>query len=1129
MDSNKIRISRRFRKSIRIDTDLFEDDALEGFVCPQSSKVILLSMIQHVVDTGQGAFTWTGPYGCGKSSLAIAFCALIRNRVSNRRLLESIFDRTLIESARVAFPKGENGWSIVPVVGRKDESVRVIGEAFQNTGLVNRKPRGGWNETNLIATINRIIARQKIAKDGLILFVDEMGKLLEGAAYEGNDIHIFQQLAEIASRSNGKFLIVGILHQSFAEYAQRLTHTARDEWGKVQGRFVDLPVNPIGDEQIELIAHAIKNIHEFDAISSSSKAVAKYIRRNQDNPIEHLAQTLDRCLPLHPIVACLLGPISRRRFGQNQRSIFGFLNSSETHGFQEFLNERKVEHLYSPDRLWDYLRANLEPSILASPDGHRWALASDALERCEISSKEDFQVTLLKTIAIIDLFKERSGLVANAELLQTCFPGVSSKKLEKALSELDRKSFTIYRKFSSSHTVFAGSDFNFEQAIELSLEEITEIDFGILKSLAGLQPILAKRHYHATGAMRWFDVNLIAAKDALDSVDLYAPNNSIIGQFLLIIPTENESEDSITDVCRLVARQSGQWDIIAGHSKRSWTLFAYARELIALDTIRNNHPELQGDPVARLEVSARFSELQNHVEHELNRAIDQTSWYRKNYQAKKYRQTALNKLASDLADKRFNQSPILHNELLNRTKPSASAIAAQNNLLARMVLNDGEPRLGIRGFPAEGGLFASILDSTGIYISKFETGYFKSPSIGSDPCKLKSMWEEANVFLEKRKHRPVSISELIEIWRLPPFGIKDGLVPIITVAFIVSQIDKFAIYREGVFRAKFDDVDVEHLAKHPADFQLRWMSLNEIARQFLSEMAVIVRLLDSNNTLVDLEPIDVARGLVAIYDSLPKWTKRTMQLSSNAIKIRNMFKHAFDPNMFIFNDIPSILDVDNSVLNEDNIQQITSGLKEGLEELVTAYPSMLHRLRDLMLTELQVPNSAPRALADLRNRATNIKQLSGNFRLEAFVGRIVEFDGTDFSFESIASLVTNKSPRDWNDADLNQAQIETVDMAQEFLRNELYTRVKGRPINRESISVLIGKNNQPTPIHSEFEVTNVERERAGELAENIVTILETSGEIGRNVILAALADLSTRYMVDETVSETKMIKKQAVT
>ena len=54
---------------------------------------------------------------------------------------------------------------------------------------------------------------------------------------------------------------------------------------------------------------------------------------------------------MHPIVSSLLGPISRRRFGQNQRSIFGFLNSSEPLGFQDFLKEHEKGRTPNPDVL----------------------------------------------------------------------------------------------------------------------------------------------------------------------------------------------------------------------------------------------------------------------------------------------------------------------------------------------------------------------------------------------------------------------------------------------------------------------------------------------------------------------------------------------------------------------------------------------------------------------------------------------------------------------------------------------------------------------------------------------------------------------------------------------------------
>ena len=1111
--TERVRIARRFLRSIRIDADLGDAAALEGFVCPQSSADVLISMARHVSETGQGAFTWTGPYGSGKSSLVVALSALLNGNGGLRKEAAKVFGQKLTKEIWGALPTGTKGWHVVPVVGRRDYPVSVIGEAVKKAGLVSRLPRGGWTESNLIATLTEAAASNPKTHGGLILFIDEMGKFLEGAAQDGTDIYVLQQLAEAASRSRGRFLVVGVLHQAFEEYAHRLSHDMRDEWAKIQGRFIDLIVNTSGEEQIDLISHAIESDHRPGKPGALAVAVADFARRERTNEAARLAAMLEACWPLHPVVACLLGPISRRRFGQNQRSIFGFLNSSEPHAFRDFLSHAKDGELFGPDDLWDYLRANLEPSILASPDGHRWALAAEALERCESIGGDALHTKLFKTIAVIDLFKERSGLVANADLLQTCFPETSAKEIEKALSQLDNWSITIFKKFLDSRAIYAGSDFDIDRAVRTALDDIDDIDFKELKSLAGLQPILAKRHYHETGALRWFDVNIVPVSRVVEFAAQLEPENGVIGQFLLAIPTATESEEYAEEFCRKAALYSDAWDVVVGISKRSWAILPLARELFALDSVSNDHPELAGDPVARLEVSARLAALQALLETELNKAFDSAVWFRKDHEPKRLRQADLNSIASELADLRFEQSPCLHNELLNRQKPSSNAIAAQNNLLRRMVLKEHEDRLGIKGFPAEGGLFASMLEATRLHVPVEKDWRFLPPAeSGADPCRLTPMWDAAFEHVKKHGKRTVAVSELFELWRRPPFGVKRGLMPILAVAFMLSHRDKLAVYRDGIFRAKFDDVDVDYLAKDAASIQLRWMDLTDVARRLLSGMAEVVRDIDTANELVHLKPIDVGRGLVAIYDRLPKWTTRTMRLSSNAMRIRDLFKRAYDPNQFLFEDIPGTLGEDVALANDQQLRRVIESVREGLEELVQAYPSMLHRLRDIMLSELQVPNVSPQSLAELRDRAENVRQLAGDFRLDAFIGRLSQFDGTDEVFEGIASLAANKPPRDWVDPDMDQAAIELADMAQKFLRAETYARVKGRQDKRQAMAVVIGMNGRPTPLLEEFHIADSDRASVNALIERVAAAVEDSATSQRSIILAALAELSTRYM-----------------
>lgn len=1112
--NERVRIARRFQRSIRIDTDLGKESALEGFVCPQSSADVLTTLARHVSETGQGAFTWTGPYGSGKSSLVIALSALLNGNPALQKEASRIFGKPLTKTIWEALPTGSRGWRVVPVVGRRDTPVNIIGEAIRDAGIVARTPRGGWNERSLIAALTEAAAERPKVHGGLIIFIDEMGKLLEAAAQDGSDIYILQELAEAASRSNGRLIVVGILHQAFEEYAHRLSHQMRDEWAKVQGRFVDLVVDTAGEEQIDLIARAIESGHHPREPGKLAVLVAKHARRDRGAAdISRFSAMLESCWPLHPVVACLLGPISRRRFGQNQRSIFGFLNSSEPNGFQDFLEHAGNKELYGPERLWDYLRTNLEPSILASPDGHRWALAAEALERCEAIGGGSLHLKLLKTIGVIDLFKERSGLVASFELLCACYPDTPPKEIKDTLAKLDKWSFTIFKKFLDAYAIFAGSDFDIEKAVRAALEEIDEVDFKQLMDLAGLQPILAKRHYHETGAMRWFDVAMVPVSSVIDHAAHFNPENGAIGQFLLAVPTDNESEDDAYEQCRKAARHSDSWDIVVGISKRSWAIIPLARELFALESVSNNHPELAGDSVARREVYARLAALQSLVEMELHKAFDTALWFRKNYQSKKLRQADLNGIASDLADRRYEQSPRLHNELLNRFKPSSNAIAAQNTLLRNMVLKEGETRLGIEGFPAEGGLFASILESTGLYRKKGDAWRFVPPPSGdADAFRLSPIWDAAFKHVRQHANRTIAISELFDLWRQPPFGVKDGLMPILSVAFILSHRDRLAVYREGIFRARFDDVDVEYLAKDPSYIQLRWMDLSDLSRGLLSGMAEIVRDLDRNNTLVHLEPIDVARGLVAIFDQLPEWTKRTMRLSANAVRVRDLFKRAKDPNKFLFDDIPATLGEDLTNGDAKKLARVVASVRDGLEELVNAYPSMLHRLRDIMLAELQVPNAAPQSLAELRARAENIRELSGDFRLEAFAGRLSQFDGQDSNFDGIASLAANKPPRDWVDPDLDQSAIEVADLAQRFLRAETYARVKGRPDKRQAMAVVIGMNGRPTPMLEEFAVAESDRAEVNDLIERVTLALEESDTKRRSLILAALAELSTRYM-----------------
>ena len=1125
--ADQVHVARRYQLAIRLDSDLGNPAALEGFICPRSSGEVLRTMARHVAESGQGAFTWTGPYGSGKSSLAVALGTVLNGNEALRRRAESILGQTTSTMLAEAMPPRSRGWRMLPVMGRRDRPERVIGESIVAGRLLPGKPPQVWTEPDILDALKEIAARNARASGGLLILIDEMGKFLEAAAHDGSDIHLFQQLAEQASRSGGRLIVVGILHQAFEEYAHLLSRQMRDEWAKIQGRFVDLVVNTTGDEQIDLIGRAIRSEHAPRPPGSLAKKVAGLLP-GQASP--YLPEMLEDCWPLHPVVACLLGPLSRRRFGQNQRSLFGFLNSAEPQGFQDFLRHASGDDLYGPARLWDYLRINLEPSILASPDGHRWALAADALGRCEAMGGGDPHLRVLKAIAIIDLLKDRSGLVPSIDLLKLAVPEVASVELGTVLDDLQSWSLVVFRKFVEAYAIFEGSDFDIDQALDEASSSLGEIDLNSVGVMANLQPIVAKRHYHRTGALRWFDLSVVPLAEIERIASDYSPRHGAIGSFFLVIPMQHEPHDIADKICRAAVQQAHSWDTVVGLSPSAWGILDLAAELAALERVRDDSPDLQHDRVARKEVLARIGAVEGHLEGELGRAFDSATWYQRNADEKPLFRAELNSLASDLADARFKLAPRLRNELVGRIKPSSNAVAARNALLRRMVLNQGEVRLGIKGFPAEGGLFASLLEAAGLYQNTMDGWQFVAPDPNeNDVHNLAPTWRAAKDCLKANSFRSVPLSEIYEIWREAPIGIKEGLLPVFAVAFILSERGTLAFYREGIFQIHMSDLDVDFLVRDPNDVQLRWMDLSKVSRQLLSRMADVVRELDESNRLSHLEPIDVARGLVAIHDSLPPWVSRTQRLSRNAVRIRQIFKHAKDPNKLIFDDLPNVLGNTDCIVHEDVADQIASHVREGLTELTQAYSAMLNRLRETLLTELRVPNASVSMLAELRDRAKNIRELGGDHRLEAFIVRLAAFSGDDTDMENLAGMAVNKPPQQWVDADIDRAAVELADMAQRFVRAEVFAHVKGRADKRHAMAVVVGMDGCPMPAHKEFAVADHDRADVLRIMDGLEKALLDSGEGRGNVILAALAQLSVRYLDAAIADEPARTSKTEIT
>lgn len=1100
MLSDKIRVARRFTRAIRVDDDFDEGGALDGYICSQSAVETLLSMARHTRETGHGAFTWTGPYGSGKSSLAIALATLTAGPLPARDVLfggVSASDRKDLDER---FRPNATSWRVAPVVGSRTDPAPAIEAAIQsaigsNSDLARKakEPVAKW----------AVRVASDPRSNGLLIFLDEMGKFLEHAARNGGDVHIFQELAEAASRTHGRLIVVGILHQAFDEYAQRLSREARDEWLKIHGRFLDIAVNLAAEEQLDLIGRAIDG--DKPAAGPAVVATAAVLRGAGTTKASKMQAQLAACWPLHPVAAALLGPISRRRFGQNQRSLFGFLSSAEPFGFQAYLQDTPAKSAtpYPVDRLWDYLQTNLEPAILASPDGHRWATALDALHRADARDASPDHVALLKTIALIDLFKDRSGLIASADLLQTCVS--DQAKIQPLLDDLKSWSVVIYRAHAGAHAIYAGSDFDIDAAVDEVRRAGFGVDFKRLAQQASLQPILAKRHYEQTGALRWFEVELAPLHEAEERIRHYTPAPGAAGLFLLAVSAQAEGKKQAAKILDGALELAGSQLVVCGWSRDSLTIREIAADLAALEQVRATRPELEGDAVARREIDARLSRLSIDLEDRLGEAINSVDWRlpvaaRQDLNVKAAGPAGLSVLASRLADWRYPLAPRLPNELVNRTKPSSSAQAAVRVLLHAITENDEKVRLGIEGYPAEAGLYISLLEATGLHRwdEDDQRWRFAAPA-ARDTARLEPLWAQTDAALQ-RNASGVSAADLYELWRSPPFGVRDGLLPILLVAYLMTRAGRSAIYLSGVFRPSLDTFVIDRLLQEPASVSLRAVELSEVDVAYIAAMADI---LSTDDERVAPTSLEVARALVRQIRDLPPWTLRTSRLSPGAIQLRDRAKASNDPNRLLLEDVPAAVGEPIGSLSAISIARRVSAL---LVELTEAYPVMLRQLEDALKLELRVRGDGELPIERLRRRSVNVLGLTGNFRLDALATRLTTYSGRIEEVEGLASLAANRPPRDWVDRDVDAARVELAALAQQFLKAEGFGHLKGRADGRVGVAVYISDPAFPEPQAHEIELSSADREAADILAAQLQEVMRLAGP-SREVAVAAVARL----------------------
>lgn len=1081
--SELFQVRSRFYRSVNIIADQDDPYALSDYIVSPLSRTVL-RRIGDGLKLGSRVRAWSivGPYGAGKSAFALFLAKVLGypQDVYAREQLCAV-DANLCEELHRQIPGlEESGFLVVPIVGNREPLALAILRGLSaslSTGPLARE------STELVKRLNSLSqqveqgdllpasvlseAAEKVAQTvrtaehkplGMLIVLDELGKLLEYAALDParGDVFLLQSLAELAARSGDNPLgLIVILHQSFEHYAARLSPPQQREWAKVQGRFEELGFLESPGELLRLLGEAIQPQTPLDGLDDVVAEEVAQAGQLDLSPREiewpDVEATLRRCAPLHPTVALVLGRLFRSRLAQNERSLFAFLTSGEPHGFQDFLNHASWNGdghrpFYRLDQLYDYVLTAMGSALYSLPQGKKWAEIEDALERLPKACLA-LDGRLVKTIGILGVLGDQRRLKASPSVLAYALAdgGTAAEDIYAATQRLCDLGIAIYRQHKEAYSLWEGSDIDLDERFQRGFDQVAKSASlsALLHDRGQLKPYLAKRHLYETGTLRYF-IPWVAGLDDLARV-CEQPFGSADGAIVFVMGDNGESMDQ---TIRAVVEISGRLP----SPRRELLLFAIPRDTHALrqaleevagwEWVAKNTPELEGDSIARKELAGRQIEAENRLGRLCRLCFEGTSshatwvWVHAG-ELSEFRSAAeLSSALSTLCDQIYHAAPIVRNELVNRRALSSAAAAARRNLIERMLTRAREPRLGIVGFPPELSMYRSVLESSGLHHQSGANWEF-GPTETEDPGKVASLWQGIDAFLDSTENNKRCVSQLFEMLRQPPYGIKDGLLPIYSAAAILHWEAETALYESGTFIPNVEIAVFERLIKVPERFYVQRYRLGG-ARSYLFEQ--YSALLGKGQPPLDRTTLlSAVRPILAFVRQLPPYTHLTHALSPQAIAVREAVVSAQEPHRLLFDDLPKAVGIDARQVNADSgaAQAFFAALRDALLELQRAYDELLMAVQGELFEAMRFPEGMDAARQEVARRAMILREYVSDLRLKAFVLRLADTNLPEREWlESVASCLANKPPKQWSDHDRLRYQTELAELCGRFRRVE---------------------------------------------------------------------------------------------
>ncbi|MEB3164683.1 MAG: hypothetical protein VKK80_15750, partial [Prochlorothrix sp.] len=755
------------------------------------------------------------------------------------------------------------------------------------------------------------------------------GKNLEYVAQNQGveDLYLLQQLAELQLPGKHQLYFLGLLHQSFGGYSDRLAATEQQEWNKIQGRFENLSLTEAPSQMLRVLSEAIHctdpkliptTLEPWAApwVAALPEALAEVtFRPGQDLVL------LCKTYPLHPVTTLVL-PRLCTRYAQHDRSLFTFLTSPEPLALPAFLNTHSLLDRPLPTlklhQLYDYFMDSMA-GLASRVNLQRWLEVQSLIEDAQGQSATVLQI--LKTVGLLNLIATTGPLRATPQLVALALcDQPESEALERwtvQIQELQERGVLTYRRQGDELRLWEGSDFDIEAAVTEQLEQQRQPLADLMTELYPLQPIVAQRHYAQTGTLRYFGRQY--GDSRLDWSKVFCNSENTLER------RGESSQDGLilywldrTPVSQPPAFTADGYPLVVIQVPFLDLLQTRVRQVQALATVQKTSSTLKQDGVARREVRHCLEEAQRFLEETLAQCL---TWRRlrgrqmENFPALQFWSLGersqiqsvhgFQRLLSNLCDRVYDRGIILDNELINRRELTSQGAKARKQVLEALLLRPEQFQLGLTGYGPEVTIYGSVLALSGIHrIEADQWGIY--PPLSGGKVQSKTLWDAIEDFCFGAQEETRSLADLVEQLAQPPYGIKAGVIPIVLVAVLLYHRDTIGLYETQQFIPQLGMEHVERLLKSPQSFAVKSFILGGIRAQLFEVLEQVLALPHRATppTLRNVPLLRVAKPLFSFVRKLPDYTHQTQSLSTTARSVLATLQQAQEPDILLFSALP---------------------------------------------------------------------------------------------------------------------------------------------------------------------------------------------------------------------------------